>query len=72
MREDPILKTKHSLDLSLVCMDARFRQLAGVDEPSHSFYSLVHPVDIRYIGEFAVFGRRKSGFCSESRLLSVE
>ncbi|KAI6229009.1 PAS fold and PAS fold-3 domain containing protein [Aphelenchoides fujianensis] len=47
--EDPILKTKHALDLTLLCMDNRFRLLIEADDsPVGSFYSLIHPADVRY------------------------
>ncbi|KAI6208294.1 PAS fold and PAS fold-3 domain containing protein [Aphelenchoides besseyi] len=50
--EDPILKTKHALDLTLLCMDGKFRQLIEADEsPVGSYYNLIHPADARYVSE---------------------
>ncbi|KAI6203551.1 hypothetical protein M3Y94_00570200 [Aphelenchoides besseyi] len=50
--DDPILKTKHALDLTLLCMDGKFRQLIEADEsPVGSYYNLIHPADARYVSE---------------------
>lgn len=47
--EDPILKTKHALDLTFLCIDARLRLILEIDENTKSgglsFYQFVHPED---------------------------
>ncbi|KAH7728751.1 CBN-AHR-1 protein [Aphelenchoides avenae] len=52
--EDPILKTKHSLDLSILCLDNRLRQLLELEDVKSgglSFYSFVHPEDVKCVAE---------------------
>uniref|UniRef100_A0A915CUT1 PAS domain-containing protein n=1 Tax=Ditylenchus dipsaci TaxID=166011 RepID=A0A915CUT1_9BILA len=60
--DDPILKTKHSLDLSLISMDTRFRILLELEESGRScepstssknpsIYSFIHPADVSYASE---------------------
>ncbi|KAI1722091.1 PAS fold domain-containing protein [Ditylenchus destructor] len=57
--DDPILKTKHALDLSLSSMDNRVRAILELDEndgengssKGQSFYSLVHPEDVSCVTE---------------------
>lgn len=52
LNEDPILKTKHALDMSLMCADSRFKQIVEVEEiQSVSFYDLIHPNDVKYVSE---------------------
>jgi hypothetical protein len=52
LSEDPILKTKHALDLTLLCSDARFKQIVEVEDvQSIGFYELVHPEDMKYVAE---------------------
>uniref|UniRef100_A0AC35TGS9 Aryl hydrocarbon receptor n=1 Tax=Rhabditophanes sp. KR3021 TaxID=114890 RepID=A0AC35TGS9_9BILA len=45
--EDPILKSKHALDLSFIQMDSRMRAILEIDEEScmPSFYQMVYPDD---------------------------
>ncbi|CAD5206593.1 unnamed protein product [Bursaphelenchus okinawaensis] len=48
--EDPILKSKHSLDLSIVCLDSRLSSLFEVtDAANQSYYSFIHPEDAEYV-----------------------
>uniref|UniRef100_A0A915PP05 PAS domain-containing protein n=1 Tax=Setaria digitata TaxID=48799 RepID=A0A915PP05_9BILA len=51
--DDPILKTKHSLDFTLVSTDNRMKALLELDDTNlpHSFYSLVHVDDAICIAE---------------------
>ncbi|VDK27078.1 unnamed protein product [Gongylonema pulchrum] len=51
--DDPILKTKHSLDFTLVSMDSRVKALLELDDKNlpRSFYSLVHVDDAVCIAE---------------------
>uniref|UniRef100_A0A158Q8N9 PAS domain-containing protein n=1 Tax=Elaeophora elaphi TaxID=1147741 RepID=A0A158Q8N9_9BILA len=51
--DDPILKTKHSLDFTIVSTDNRMKALLELDEKNlpHSFYSLVHVDDATCIAE---------------------
>uniref|UniRef100_A0A914HC81 Aryl hydrocarbon receptor n=1 Tax=Globodera rostochiensis TaxID=31243 RepID=A0A914HC81_GLORO len=63
--DDPILKSRHSLDLGFQCMDLRLRHILELDEspspslgastsadpPKPSLYSFVHPDDLRTVAE---------------------
>ncbi|TKR93741.1 hypothetical protein L596_008145 [Steinernema carpocapsae] len=51
--EDPILKTKHSLDFNLISMDHRVRAILEIEEGKTpmSFYSFVHPEDAICVAE---------------------
>ncbi|VDO44985.1 unnamed protein product, partial [Onchocerca flexuosa] len=51
--DDPILKTKHSFDFTLVSTDNRMKALLELDDKNlpHSFYSLVHVDDATSIAE---------------------
>uniref|UniRef100_A0A914D4X3 Uncharacterized protein n=1 Tax=Acrobeloides nanus TaxID=290746 RepID=A0A914D4X3_9BILA len=53
--EDPILKTKHSLDLSYLCLDNRLKQMLELDDSTKSgglsFYKFLHPNDGKYVAE---------------------
>ncbi|VDK17760.1 unnamed protein product, partial [Anisakis simplex] len=51
--EDPILKTKHSLDFTLISMDNRVRSMLELDDKHlpMSFYSLVHVGDALCLAE---------------------
>ncbi|CAG9530475.1 unnamed protein product [Cercopithifilaria johnstoni] len=51
--DDPILKTKHSLDFTLISTDNRMKALLELDETNlpHSFYSLIHVDDAICLAE---------------------
>uniref|UniRef100_A0A0N4VEP3 PAS domain-containing protein n=1 Tax=Enterobius vermicularis TaxID=51028 RepID=A0A0N4VEP3_ENTVE len=51
--EDPILKTKHSLDMTLISMDNRIRTVLELSDKNlpRSFYTLIHTDDIFYVAE---------------------
>ncbi|VDM39159.1 unnamed protein product, partial [Toxocara canis] len=51
--EDPILKTKHSLDFTLISMDSRVRAMLEIEEKHlpKSFYSIVHVDDALCLAE---------------------
>uniref|UniRef100_A0A0N4Z736 Aryl hydrocarbon receptor n=1 Tax=Parastrongyloides trichosuri TaxID=131310 RepID=A0A0N4Z736_PARTI len=52
--EDPILKSKHSLDFSIVSMDERIKGILEIDSNIStplSFYSLCHPEDASCLAE---------------------
>ncbi|MCP9259892.1 Aryl hydrocarbon receptor [Dirofilaria immitis] len=51
--DDPILKTKHSLDFMLISTDNRMKALLELDDKNlpYSFYSLVHVDDATCIAE---------------------
>uniref|UniRef100_A0A7E5A056 Aryl hydrocarbon receptor n=1 Tax=Panagrellus redivivus TaxID=6233 RepID=A0A7E5A056_PANRE len=53
--EDPILKTKHGLDLSFLCVDSRLRMILEIDNAVKSggisFYQFVHPDDAACLSE---------------------
>lgn len=52
LNEDPILKSKHALDMTLLCADSRFKQVVELDDvQSTSFYDLIHPNDVKYVSE---------------------
>ncbi|VDO16932.1 unnamed protein product [Brugia timori] len=51
--DDPILKTKHSLDFTLVSTDNQMKALLELDDKNlpYSFYNLVHVDDATCIAE---------------------
>ncbi|KAE9552422.1 hypothetical protein FO519_004363 [Halicephalobus sp. NKZ332] len=53
--EDPILKTKHGLDLGFLCIDGRLRIILEIEENSKSggfsFYQFIHPDDAECLSE---------------------
>uniref|UniRef100_A0A0N5AT81 Aryl hydrocarbon receptor n=1 Tax=Syphacia muris TaxID=451379 RepID=A0A0N5AT81_9BILA len=51
--DDSILKTKHSLDLTLISMDNRIKNVLEISEKNlpKSFYALIHTDDILYVAE---------------------
>lgn len=48
------LQSKHTLDLSVLCLDARLCTLLELTESAAnnaSFYDFVHPEDVQYVAE---------------------
>ncbi|CAD5209533.1 unnamed protein product [Bursaphelenchus xylophilus] len=52
--EDPILKSKHSLDLTVICLDSKLSSLLEIGDngvANQSFYNYVHPEDAQYVSD---------------------
>ncbi|CEF64654.1 Aryl hydrocarbon receptor [Strongyloides ratti] len=52
--EDPILKTKHTLDFNIISMDSRMKNILELDDhftSPKSFYSFCHPEDATCLAE---------------------